>query len=127
MFISGHFKKHCLIKMFPTPLVSRYFWIRLNIYFLYFTARHIYRKYLCSRYLPMLTNDAPTYISTPTPLIVSNQMDLIQDRRCQSKSPPPFPPTFGLGKLDYLYNAIGVGHSLQYAKKIRSRCDEVST
>lgn len=112
--------------MFPSPLF-RHFWIRLNNYSLYFTARHIYRKYLCSRYLPMLTNDAPTYISTPTPLIVSNQMDLIQDRRCQSKSPPPFPPTFGLGKLDYLYNAIGVGHSLQYAKKLRGRCDEVST
>lgn len=75
----------------------------------------------------MLTNDAPTYISTPTPLIVSNQIDLIQDRRCQSKSPPPQLTPFGFGKLDYLYNAINVGHSLQYAKKLRNRCDEVST
>lgn len=81
----------------------------------------------------MLTSDAPTYISTPTPtplLTMSsmhNPMDMLPDvRRSQSKSPPTILPFQNLRKLDYLYNAIGVGH-MQYAKKLRSHCDEVST
>lgn len=73
----------------------------------------------------MISKDAPTYISSPSPLIVSNQIDLITDRRCRSKSPPHSTSALGFGKLDYLYNSAG--YNLQYAKKLRNRYDELST
>lgn len=87
--------------------------------------RSAYNKFLIDSYLRMISSDAPTYIgSSPSPLIMSNQFDFISDRRCRSKSPPRLPSSLAFGKLDYLYN--GAAHNLQY-KKLRNRCDQMST
>lgn len=74
----------------------------------------------------MISSDAPTYISSPSPLIMSNQFDLISDLRCRSKSPPLLSPSPGLRKLDYLYSSAAAS-GLPYTKKLRNRYDEVST
>lgn len=88
--------------------------------------RSAYNKFLIDSYLRMISSDAPTYIgSSPSPLIMSNQFDFISDRRCRSKSPPRLPSSLAFGKLDYLYN--GAAHNLQYSKKLRNRCDQMST
>lgn len=89
--------------------------------------RSAYNKFLIDSYLRMISSDAPTYIgASPSPLIMSNQFDFISDRRCRSKSPPPrLPSSLAFGKLDYLYN--GAAHNLQYSKKLRNRCDQMST
>lgn len=84
------------------------------------------------------SNDAPTYIPSPSPIVVSNQFssrlraispDILPNRRCRSKSPPHLPSSLGLGgKLDYLYNSAGYSlHNISHTKKMRNRCDEVST
>lgn len=91
--------------------------------------RSAYNKILFDSYMRIISSDAPTYIgSSPSPLIMSNQLDFITDRRCRSKSPPPrLPSSFTLGKLDYLYNGATAHLNLQYAKKLRNRCDQMST
>lgn len=91
--------------------------------------RSAYNKILFDSYMRIISSDAPTYIgSSPSPLIMSNQLDFITDRRCRSKSPPPrLPSTLTLGKLDYFYNGAAAHHNLQYAKKMRNRCDQMST
>lgn len=84
--------------------------------------RSAYNKLLIDSYMRIISSDAPTYIgSSPSPLIMSNH-----HRR--SKSPPPRLPSFTLGKLDYLYNGAAAHHNnLQYVKKLRNRCDQMST
>lgn len=91
--------------------------------------RSAYNKLLFENYMRILSSDAPTYIgSSPSPLIMSNQLDFITDRRCRSKSPPPrLPSSLTLGKLDYFYNGAAAHHHSQYTKKMRNRCDQMST
>lgn len=113
----------CLISLFFFPSLFNPVLARNTVH------RSAYNKILFDSYMRIISSDAPTYIgSSPSPLIMSNQLDFITDRRCRSKSPPPrLPSSFTLGKLDYLYNGAAAHHNLQYAKKLRNRCDQMST
>lgn len=110
--------------LFHSSPFSQFFLARNTVH------RSAYNKILFDSYMRIISSDAPTYIgSSPSPLIMSNQLDFITDRRCRSKSPPPRLPsslTLG-GKLDYFYNGAAAHHNLQYAKKMRNRCDQMST
>lgn len=75
----------------------------------------------------MISSDAPTYISSPSPLIDTNRFDFLE-QRYRSKSPLPLSlcPSPDLNKLDYSYSSAAAS-ALPYTKKLRNRYGEVST
>lgn len=79
-----------------------------------------------------MTREKPTYISHPKPILATNDYLLRMspdsvykyNRRCKSKSPTHMASSFGVIKPEYIYSGYNF---INYPKKIRNRCEEVST